>query len=133
MNDLIHTTYHAQHLPIPIQLKKGVASIDVTAYQSAIDLKHIYQHRYALVSRIKNDYQNAFGQNIQISDRSFLTEIWGHLVVYRMAIWAKRYIRLPLFNKLTRFVAYRSGTIDCGEKAVDSNRWFWDVLAKLSR
>ncbi len=43
----------------------------------------------------------------------------------------KELVRLKIIENFTEAVKRRSDTIDCGEADIDTNRKFWDVLAKF--
>lgn len=105
--------------------KPMVVSLDFTPY-SSLDL--LYRNCKSLIIDIKTDYRNFYQKDLEINYASFMAEIWGHLVVYRIALWMKKYIRISFIQKLAKFAAFRSGVIDCGEAKIDTNRWFWDII-----
>ena len=108
-----------------------VVSLDFTPYHREGELLKLYQSSSHLVKLIKIDYLNIYNTELKIMNASFVAEIWGHLVAYRISLWLKRHIKIGLIQKLAKFVAFRSGVIDCGEGSIDTNRWFWDILARL--
>jgi len=119
-------SYAVNQKTIKVYFRLKVVSIDCTAYNSKKDLLDIYQACKKLINDIKKDYKAIFGRDLKISNRSFLAEIWGHLVAYKISLWMKKYFKFTLMQKLAKFAAHRSGIIDCGEAKVDTNRWFWD-------
>ncbi len=88
-------------------------------------------HTLELVKLIKGDYLALLGEPLKITNSSLAVEIWGHLYASKFASIIQELIRLQLIENLTEHVKKRSDTIDCGEAEVDSNRKFWDVLAKF--
>lgn len=124
-------TYDINQKPIKVQFRLKVVSIDCTDYTSKNDLSAIYQECKEFVHQIKADYFEIFKQPLKISNRSFIAEIWGHLVAYKISLWIKNTFKFKPLQKLAEFAAHRSGVIDCGEAKVDTNRWFWDGLGWL--
>ena len=88
-------------------------------------------HTLKLVKLIKADYALMFGKPLKITNASLMIEIWGHLYASKFAIALNELIKLSVIQNITENVTKRSNTIDCGEADVDSNRKFWDVLAKF--
>ncbi len=93
--------------------------------------KSLNKHTLELVKLIKADYLLLTGKPLNITDASLMIEIWGHLYASRFAGIIKELVRLKPIENLTAQIKKRSDTIDCGEAGIDSNRKFWDVLAKL--
>ncbi len=131
MNKTIKHTYQIAHFSIDVNFCEFVVSIDFSPYKQTDDLQFLYGYSPQLIALIQAQYQEIFGKQLQISDDSFVAEIWGHLFAYRIAIWVKKNLQFKPLQKLAKFVAYRSGIIDCGERQADSNRWIWDFLGKL--
>lgn len=127
MDNVSVKSYAINQKTIKVHFQTKVVSIDCTAYTSKKDLSEIYGACKNLIHEIKNDYKDIFGRDLKISNRSFIAEIWGHLVAYKISIWLKKTLKLSLIQKLAKFAAHRSGIIDCGEAKVDTNRWFWDI------
>jgi hypothetical protein len=131
MEKIYNNTYQIAHLDVEVSFRECVISIDFTPFEYTEDLKFLYRCSSRLIAMIKVSYRGLFGKNLLISNSSFVAEIWGHLVAYRISIWVKKHVKFNPIQKLAKFAAFRSGVIDCGETAVDSNRWFWDLLGKL--
>ncbi|MCY1525935.1 hypothetical protein D9M68_609360 [compost metagenome] len=91
-----------------------------------------YQHTQQLVVQIKADYLLWKGEPLKIRDRSLMVEIWGHLYASRFARFTAALIRLRLIRNFSRFIQHRSETIDCGERGIDHNRLFWDMLSHFN-
>jgi len=120
--------YDVRQKKINVRFSPNVASIDCTGFVSSEDLTEIYIGCKNLIQKIKTDYRDFYQKDLQIDNASFMAEIWGHLVAYRIALWMKKNIKISLMQRFADFVAFRSGVIDCGETKVDTNRWFWDII-----
>jgi hypothetical protein len=83
------------------------------------------------VKSIKADYLMLIGKPLKVTNASLMVEIWGHLYASKFAIAVNELIKLSIIQNITEKVTKRSDTIDCGEADLDSNRRFWDVLAKF--
>ena len=88
---------------------------------------------HKLVKLIKADYLTLVGQPLKITNASLMVEIWGHLYASKFAVAVNDLIKHSRIQNITERVTKRSDTIDCGEADVDSNRRFWDVLAKFNK
>lgn len=131
MNTSFTYTYTIGHLPIEVKFTNQVVSIDFTPYVDKKKLALLYQESEDLVKRIKTEYKNNYQNDLKITNASFMAEIWGHLLAYRIALWMKKNLKLSPLQKLAKFAAFRSGMVDCGEAKVDTNRWFWDIIGRL--
>lgn len=131
MSDTETKKYTIGNLPLQVKLMERVVSIDFTVYHDKKHLQKLYQDSATLVRLIKVDYFDAYETELKISNASFIAEIWGHLIAYRISLWLKKNIKIGLIQRLAKFTAFRSGVTDCGEAEVDTNRWFWDILGWL--
>lgn len=131
MSRALTRTYTFAQLPLDVKFSDRVVSIDFTPYTKTEDLMSIYQHSEELVHQLKAEYSNQYQKELKINNASFVAEIWGHLVAYRIALWMKRNLKISLLQQFAKFVAFRSGVTDCGETKVDTNRWFWDLLGPI--
>ncbi|MNK10080.1 hypothetical protein D3C87_280950 [compost metagenome] len=131
MSKTFTRTYVIAQFPINVQFSNRVVSIDFTPYTQSEKLSLLYQHSEDLVQKIKAEYKDSFQKELKISNASFVAEIWGHIVAYKIALWMKKNINISPVQKFAKFAAFRSGVIDCGESKVDTNRWFWDILAPI--
>jgi hypothetical protein len=129
--DKIQHTYQISPLSIEVSFCEFVVSIDFSVFKNQEDLNFLYRSSGDLVVWIKQRYYEIFGKQLRITNPSFVAEIWGHLLVYRIAIWMEQNLKFRPLQKLMKFVAFRSGIVDCGERKADSNRWIWDLLGKL--
>ncbi len=129
--DKIQHTYQISPLSIEVSFCEFVVSIDFSVFKNHEDLNFLYRSSGDLVVWIKHRYYEIFGKQLRITNPSFVAEIWGHLLVYRIAIWMEQNLKFKPLQRLVKFVAFRSGIVDCGERNADSNRWIWDLLGKL--
>lgn len=123
--------YEINKLPLQVNFMDKVVSINFTPYHDKEDLLKLYRSSSYLVELIKTDYLNIYNAPLKIKNASFVAEIWGHLIAYKISLWLKKNIKIGLVQKLAKFTAFRSGVTDCGEANVDTNRWFWDILGWL--
>lgn len=129
--DKIQHTYQISPLSIEVSFCEFVVSIDFSVFKNNQDLNFLYRSSGDLVVWIKYRYYEIFGKELRITNPSFVAEIWGHLLVYRIAIWMEQNLKFKPLRRLVKFVAFRSGIVDCGERNADSNRWIWDLLGNL--
>ncbi|HIS46337.1 MAG TPA: hypothetical protein IAB46_02060 [Candidatus Scybalocola faecigallinarum] len=83
---------------------------------------------------ILEEYKKCQGKPLKISKDSLAIEILAHTYIdsFSQAISAADKVlpaalRGPL-EKLMDNLRSHTGIIDCGETAVDNNRWIWDML-----
>lgn len=131
MKKSVTLTYTLSELPLDVKFADKVISIDFTPYVKKDELTFLYKESKELVQKIKSNYQNIYQKPIKITNPSFIAEIWGHLIAYRAALWMLRNIRIWPVKKMAKFIAFRSGVVDCGEGKVDTNRWIWDILGRM--
>lgn len=86
-----------------------------------------------LVIRIRGEYQQWASRDLAISDHSLMAEIWGHMLVERIALRLRQLINRPATNRFIRFLLDRMAVIDCGERRVDKNRIIWDWIAPFRK
>lgn len=130
MNTMVKS-YDVRQKTINVRFSPKVVSIDCTNYTSSQELSDIYGGCRHLINLIKDDYKKIYDIDLNISNRSFLAEIWGHLIAYRIFLWIKNNIKISFVQKFATFACHRSGVIDCGEAKVDTNRWCWDLISWL--
>lgn len=63
-----------------------------------------------------------------MAQRSLALELWLHAVVDSVG---RVLARLPGTRRLGATAVSRTEVIDMGDSAIDSNRIFWDLLARL--
>ncbi len=131
MKKSVTHTYTIGLFPLDVRFADRVVSIDFTAYVKKEDLTFLYCESESLIQKIKADYKSIYQRDLKIASPSFIAEIWGHLVAYRIALWMKRHFKISPLQKLAKFAAFRSGMVDCGEAKVDTNRWFWDIIGTI--
>ena len=83
-----------------------------------------------LVTAIKTDYKSHFGQALAITDESLIVEILVHVYCDYLGLSFNRVVKIKWIQGLVKKLLKRAEVVDCGEKAVDSNRWVWDLLAR---
>lgn len=86
-----------------------------------------------LVQIIKTDYKTEFGPKLKISDNSLTVEIWAHVYSHYFGLLIKRNNRIKCLKKLLVKVIKRAEVIDCGERHLDTNRWFWDLFSGMKK
>ncbi|MBO9671837.1 MAG: hypothetical protein J7577_00215 [Sphingobacteriaceae bacterium] len=82
-----------------------------------------------LVNTIKADYKQHFGKALVISNASLIVEILVHVYCDYLGLSFNRIVQIKWIQALVKKLLERAEVVDCGEKAVDSNRWVWDLLA----
>ena len=128
MSSTSSRTYEIGNLPLQVNFMHKVVSLDFTPYHKKEDLLKLYRSSRYLIGLIKAHDLSIYNTQLKIGNASFVAEIWGHLVAYKISLWLKQHIKIGLIQKLAKFTAFRSGVIDCGEAKIDTNRWFWDIL-----
>lgn len=83
-----------------------------------------------LTETIKTDYQNHFDIPLGITNDSLIVEIVAHVYCDYIGLAFNHLIKIRWIQNLVQKLLKRAEIVDCGEKGVDSNRWFWDYLSK---
>lgn len=86
-----------------------------------------------LVKTIKTDYESTFGKALKISDNSLTVEIWAHVYSHYFGLLINRNHKIKWLRKILLKGIERAEIIDCGEKSVDTNRWFWDLISGFKK
>ena len=123
--------YNLDGCKVSVLFEPKLIRINGSAQLLAFLSKNLNRHTLKLVKSIKADYILLIGKPLKITNASLMVEIWGHLYASKFANIIKELAQLKLIDNLTTQIKKRSDTIDCGEADIDSNRKFWDVLAKL--
>lgn len=85
-----------------------------------------------LIQHIHADHADFFGTHLLIPDESFLLEIWGHIYTeYYLLRYASFFRFILRFGKYERFMQ-SCEVIDCGDRKMDPNRRFWDILSRFN-
>lgn len=79
-----------------------------------------------LAQKIREDYQEAFGEELKIRKRSLACEIYWHYYVYKKAVDIEQRFGK---KKFTSWLIRHIDVSDCGEWKEDNNRWIWDILS----
>ncbi|MXV52636.1 hypothetical protein GS399_16805 [Pedobacter sp. HMF7647] len=123
-------TYLFNDLSVQVEFEERLVHI-----LSNASLHHVIEHNMAghtemLYEYIQADYNKYFGRDLDISYQSFAVELWGHMYAEEFTLFVQRNLSdIELVNKIANFVVNRTGVIDCGEREIDSNRIFWDLLS----
>ncbi|GEM_PF-3429694 len=83
-----------------------------------------YQGALLTASHAMSQYKAFTGQYLHIDSESLAIEIMGHIDIGKMGSYVKN-----VTGKDIRNIVTRTNFIDCGETAVDSNRYVWDTIA----
>ncbi len=84
-----------------------------------------------LVNTIKTSYLLEFGKVLNIANDSLIVEILVHIYCDYLGLGFNRIVKVIWIQKIVNKLLERAAVVDCGEKALDSNRWIWDSLAPL--
>jgi len=92
-----------------------------------------FPHKRAieLAELLKNKYAKRYKRPLAVKTKSFATEIWGHT---HLDIWYRSCLRFPLpltVREHCRKQLVHTRIVDIGVKAVDTNRWVWDLGNRL--
>ena len=89
------------------------------------------QNARLITEKIFELHTTIFKEKLHIRPESVIVEIWGHVYAeYFVLLWKDR-LRFRWLNRLAGFVRKRSADIDIGERNLDPNRWFWDLISVL--
>jgi hypothetical protein len=123
--------YTFQYTSIQVIFEEGIIRITNNLQLWIFFDQHIVERTAGLVSMIKQDYREFFGQPLAISNRSLGLEIWGHLYYEVFILSICKLLRLNGNSPRVKILLKSSQIIDCGERHKDSNRKLWDFLAPL--
>ncbi|MCH5597700.1 hypothetical protein [Niabella ginsengisoli] len=76
-----------------------------------------------LAKHALSDHKAIYGERLGITVNSLVTEILGHAYAYKILLGIRKIGEPAIIKKLSLHAC----SIDCGDKAHDSNRWFWDM------
>lgn len=112
-----------------ITMKIGDRLVSITNDSGMKSLYSAYGYKGALsvAGNALAQYKAFTGNYLYIDPESFAIEIMGHIDIGKMGSYVKQATGKDIFD-----VVKRTDIIDCGEDAVDSNRWVWDAIAKLN-
>ncbi len=82
-----------------------------------------------LVKEVKHQFFLQNNRELQITDESLMTEIWGHYyfeVLFNTFKWIPKMFS---FTKLIQLIETSTKEYDCAEKGTDPNRFIWDFLS----
>jgi hypothetical protein len=117
---------------LSVEYKNGVVSIKNNTALNNLLKNESNGSGYAAAT-IKAEYKKRMGKELDIEVGSLQIEILGHVYPDRIGNAIKK-IWLPGFiEDAVDKILVRTEVIDCGEKARDDNRFFWDFLDKTAR
>lgn len=119
--------------PVSVQLKPQIVCVYNDEGLHCLLKDNIPLRVTQLVQHIRVDYEQLFHQSLHITNNSLIVEIWAHVYAERLTFAIARFLNWRLMWKCYKFVKKRCDIIDCGESALDSNRWAWDMLSKLKK
>ncbi len=99
-------------------------------------LKAGRNHARDLSDHIRRIYEERYQKALDISRQSLATEIVLHVRADSMLRFAERCagaLRMKKLSKKLRWYIDRTAVIDCGERAVDTNRVVFDLLSLVFR
>lgn len=120
------TTFSISGYTIKMHAGNRVISITNDSNLKALYNKYGYKGMLSVAVNAMSQYKSLTGKYLYIDAESIAIEIMGHIDVGRVASYVKNVTGKDIGN----FVQ-RTDIIDCGEDAVDSNRWVWDAVAAL--
>lgn len=81
-----------------------------------------------LADLLKKNYYKRFEKELEINTISLATEISCHFWLQEISFMIENKVGK---NRFTDWMLRHMDVIDCGEKAIDNNRFLWDLLAKF--
>lgn len=123
--------YELNGFSLPVVFKDRVIQIKGSESLQQFLTEDIDNRTAVLVALIKSDYLLGTSRALEVDDDSMSIEIWGHVYASHFAEALKNLIQMQLIEQMADFIINRADTIDCGEKEMDSNRLFWDLLANF--
>ena len=81
---------------------------------------------HLLAGEILEDYREQFGEELKITEKSLACEIYWHYYCLKIALAIEAQFGKKRF---TTWLIRHIDVSDCGERAVDTNRIFWDILS----
>ena len=82
----------------------------------------------ALSEYITCEHAKRFDEDLRITKKSLAAEIYGHYVLMRISLRAKK-----RFGNIkpVRWMIRHMDVVDCGDRGVDNNRFVWDIYSIL--
>ena len=81
---------------------------------------------FLLARQILEEYREQFGEELKITEKSLACEIYWHYYCLKIALAIEARFGKKRF---TTWLIRHIDVSDCGERAVDTNRIFWDLLS----
>lgn len=123
--------YELSGCKLEISFSRQLVQIKGTKSLKRFLSRDIENRSEVLVNAIKMDYFQFFDAELAITNDSLIIEIWGHVYAAYFAKAMEKLIQLKVVDDMANFIINRAESIDCGESEIDSNRFFWDILANF--
>ena len=81
---------------------------------------------HLLAGQILEEYREQFGEELKITEKSLACEIYWHYYCLKIALAIEKRFGKKRF---TTWLIRHIDISDCGERAVDNNRFVWDALS----
>jgi hypothetical protein len=86
----------------------------------------------ALVRKLKQEFKNEKSRELEISEESLMTEIWGHHFFEKIYLPFRGIVKVLFLQKIVNRLDTSLKEYDCGEVGFDPNRWLWDLLSHFN-
>ena len=83
-----------------------------------------------LAKNIIRRHESIYGKTLMISDSSLAAEIHGHFMIQEIFL---RLRKIFGDRRFIRWMLRHMDVIDCGGRAVDNNRFVWDIFSIFYR
>lgn len=118
------TTVYVYGKPITMKIGDRVVSITNNSSMKSVYSGYGYQGALLTATHALSQYKKFTGNILYIDPESFAIEIMEHIDFGKMGSYVKNVTGKDIFD-----IVQRTDIIDCGQTAVDSNRWVWDAIA----
>lgn len=86
-------------------------------------IKNNDEYAWEVIQEIKKQFRKEFGREFEVTDRSLVVEVYGHIYPDKIADFFPEGIGNIIQN--------RTEVIDCGEMGYDKDRIIWDTIARV--
>lgn len=123
---LLHIAGHT----IKVTIRRHTVHL-ITDHQLINLVKKGGQYVNDLCDEISSRFLMVNNRELRIKKSSLAIEIKGHVYAYIFLLWLRKKIPGAAKISLLKKLCDKACHVDCGEPGHDTNRWFWDVLAKF--
>jgi hypothetical protein len=116
-----------------INLQEGLIQITHSKQLHSFLVSNPYEQSGHLYRQIQRLHELCYGQPINLTKSSFVTEFFGHLIAGHYISKHPNTLKKLLSENFYRRIKRSCEVIDCGDKQRDPNRWFWDLFAWTHR